>query len=90
MAGGGGYAAGADFTLADRTLALRSLVATMLGTFRSKPILDGRPKLAAWYGSARPSVKEALGEQMAALEAFQIEVLGEQVAAIEAILGALR
>ena len=38
----------------------------------------------------RPSVKEALGEQMAALEAFQIEVLGEQVAAIEAILGALR
>ena len=91
MAGGGGYAAGADFTLADRTLALQSLVATMLtGTFRSKPILDGRPKLAAWYGSARPSVKEALGEQMAALEAFQIEVLGEQMAAIEAILGALR
>ena len=38
----------------------------------------------------RPSVKEALGEQMAALEAFQIEVLGEQMAAIEAILGALR
>jgi glutathione S-transferase len=71
---GGGYAAGADFTLADCALAPTILFATLLmGAFGAKPILEGRPKLAAWWShvQGRPSVKKALGEQMVAIEKFQ-------------------
>jgi glutathione S-transferase len=74
LAGGGGYAAGADFSLADCALAPTMLFATMmLGAFGAKPILEGRPKLAAWWSHVQecPSVKRALGEQMAAVEKFQ-------------------
>jgi glutathione S-transferase len=74
MLAGGGYAAGADFTLADCALAPTILFATQLmGAFGAQPILEGRPKLAAWWSHAqeRPSVKKALGEQMAAIEKFQ-------------------
>jgi len=74
MLAGGGFAAGADFTLADCALAPTVLFATMLmGAFGAKPILEGRPKLAAWWSHVqeRPSVKKALGEQMAAIEKFQ-------------------
>jgi|SRR5208337_3675388 len=74
MMAGGGYAAGADFTLADCALAPTILFATQLmGVFGAKPILEGRPKLAAWWSHVqeRPSVKKALGEQMAAIEKFQ-------------------
>jgi glutathione S-transferase len=74
LSGGGGYAAGADFSLADCALAPTILFATMmLGAFGTKPILEGRPKLAAWWSHVqeRPSVKRALSEQMAAIEKFQ-------------------
>ena len=74
MLPGDGYAAGADFTLADCALAPTMLFATnMLGAFGAKPILEGRPKLAAWWNHVqqRPSVKKALGEQMAAIATFQ-------------------
>jgi len=74
MLAAAGYAAGADFTLADCALAPTILFATQLmGAFGAKPILEGRPKLAAWWSHVqeRPSVKKALGEQMAAIEKFQ-------------------
>ena len=74
MLAGGGYAAGADFTLADCALAPTILFATQLmGALGAKPILEERPKLAAWWSHVqeRPSVKKALGEQIAAIEKFQ-------------------
>lgn len=74
MLAGAGYAAGADFTLADCALAPTILFATQLmGVFGADPIMEGRPKLAAWWSHVqeRPSVKKALGEQMAAIEKFQ-------------------
>jgi glutathione S-transferase len=68
-----GFAAGADFTLADCALAPTTFFAVnMLGMFGAKPPLEGRPKLAAWWThvQTRPSVKKALGEMGEALAAM--------------------
>jgi glutathione S-transferase len=68
-----GYAAGADFTLADCALAPTIFFAVnMLPGFGAKPPLEGRPKLAAWWTKVRqrPSVKKALAEMDEALKAL--------------------
>jgi len=73
MLADGGFACGADFTLADCALAPTMFFATnLLPAFGAKP-LDGRPKLAAWWThvQSRPSVKKALGEMAEALAAMQ-------------------
>jgi glutathione S-transferase len=65
-----GFAAGAEFTLADCALAPTMFFATnMLPGFGAKPALEGRPKLEAWWKhvQTRPSVKKALGEMSEAL-----------------------
>jgi glutathione S-transferase len=67
-----GFAAGAEFTLADCALAPTMFFATnMLPGFGAKPALEGRPKLEAWWKhvQTRPSVKKALGEMSEALAA---------------------
>ncbi len=69
-----GFAAGADFTLADCALAPTMFFATnLLPGFGAKPPLEGRPKLEAWWTKVqtRPSVKKALGEMAEALKAMQ-------------------
>jgi glutathione S-transferase len=74
MLASGGYAAGPDFTLADCALAPTMLFATLLlGAFGAKPILEGRPRLAAWWTHVQqhPAVKKALAEQSAAIESYQ-------------------
>jgi glutathione S-transferase len=73
MLADGGFASGAEFTLADCALAPTMFFATNLGpAFAIKP-LDGRPKLAGWWTrvQSRPSVKKALGEMGEALAAMQ-------------------
>jgi glutathione S-transferase len=73
MLGETGFAAGADFTLADCALAPTIFFATMmLPTFGAKPALDGRPKTAAWWNhvQTRPSAKKALGEMQEAVAAM--------------------
>jgi len=68
-----GFANGADFSLADCALAPTIFFAVnLLGMFGSKPPLEGRPKLAAWWThvQTRPSVKKALGEMAEALAAM--------------------
>ncbi len=69
----GGYAAGADFTLADCALAPTVFfVVNLLPGFGAKPPLEGRPRLAAWWKKVqeRPSVKKALAEMAEALKAM--------------------
>ncbi len=69
----GPWATGAAFTLADAALAPTVFfLVNILPMFGAKPPLEGRPKLAAWWGQAqaRPSTKETLGEQQAALAAM--------------------
>jgi len=73
MLADGGFAAGPEFTLADCALAPTLFFATnMLGMFGAKPVLEGRPKLAAWWTKVqtRPSVKKALGEMGEAMAAM--------------------
>jgi glutathione S-transferase len=74
MLGEKGFAAGAEFTLADCALAPTLFFAVnLLPMFGAKPPLEGRPKLAAWWThvQTRPSVKKALGEMQEALAAMQ-------------------
>ena len=69
----GGYAAGADFTLADCALAPTIFfVVNMLPGFGAKPPLEGRPRLTAWWANVqeRPSVKKGLAEMAEALKAM--------------------
>jgi glutathione S-transferase len=74
MLSDGGFAAGADFTLADCALAPTMFFATnLLPMFGAKPPLEGRPKLAKWWShvQTRASVKKALGEMAEAMAAMQ-------------------
>lgn len=73
MLADGGYAAGADFTLADCALAPTIFfVVNMLPGFGAKPPLEGRPRLTAWWAKVqeRPSVKKGLAEMAEALKAM--------------------
>jgi glutathione S-transferase len=68
-----GFAAGAEFTLADCAIAPTMFFAVnLLGMFGAKPPLEGRSKLAAWWNhvQTRPSVKKVLGEMGEALAAM--------------------
>jgi glutathione S-transferase len=68
-----GFAAGAEFSLADCALAPTMFFATnMLPGFGAKPALEGRPKLEAWWNQVqtRASVKKALAEMGEALAAM--------------------
>jgi glutathione S-transferase len=74
MLGEKGFAAGAEFTLADCALAPTLFFAVnLLPMFGAKPPLEGRPKLAAWWThvQTRPSVKKALAEMQEAMAAMQ-------------------
>jgi glutathione S-transferase len=74
MLADGGFAAGPEFTLADCALAPTMFFATnLLGMFGAKPVLEGRPKLAAWWKKVqeRATVKKALGEMAEAMAAMQ-------------------
>jgi glutathione S-transferase len=69
----GGFACGADFTLADCAIAPTMFFTTnLLPAFGAQP-LDGHPKIAAWWKhvQTRPSVKKGLGEMAEALAAMQ-------------------
>jgi len=73
MLSDGGFASGAEFTLADCALAPTIFfTVNLLGMFGAKPPLEGRPKVAAWWThvQTRPSVKKALGEMTEALAAM--------------------
>ena len=73
MLAGGGFACGADFTLADCALApTMFFVTNLMPAFGVMP-LDGHPKLAAWWThvQSRPSVKKGLGEMGEALTVMQ-------------------
>jgi len=73
MLASGGFAAGAEFTLADCALAPTTFFITnLLPGFDAKPPLEGRPKLAAWWTKAqtRPAVAKAMGEMAEALKAM--------------------
>jgi glutathione S-transferase len=70
---GGPWATGDMFTLADAALApTLFFMVGILPRFGSKGPLEGRPRLAAWWGRIqdRPSTKKALGEQQAAMAAI--------------------
>lgn len=74
MLGEKGFAAGAEFTLADCALAPTLFFAVnLLPMFGAKPPLEGRPKLAAWWThvQTRPSVKKGLAEMQEAMAAMQ-------------------
>ena len=74
-----GWAAGPDFSLADAALTPTIFfMNTFLPAFGQKPAIEGRPKLAAWWGKIqdRESTKRVLGEQGAALEALQKQQQG--------------
>jgi len=70
MLGGGPYALGAAFTLADCALVptcfFMNILLPMLG---APAFTEGRPKLAAWWAKAqeRPTVQRVLAEQQEAL-----------------------
>jgi glutathione S-transferase len=73
MLGETGFAAGADFTLADCSIAPTIFFCNaLLPMFGAKPALEGRPKIAAWWAhvQTRSSVKKALGEMQEALAAM--------------------
>ena len=73
MLGETGFAAGADFTLADCAVAPTMFFCTaLLPMFGAKPPLEGRPKIASWWThvQTRPSVKKGLGEMQEALAAL--------------------
>ncbi|HVA78598.1 MAG TPA: glutathione S-transferase family protein [Candidatus Binataceae bacterium] len=73
MLADGGFACGADFTLADCALVPTIFFAVnLLGMFGTKPPLESRPKVAAWWThvQTRPSVKKALAEMAEALAAM--------------------
>ncbi|MGH7925341.1 MAG: glutathione S-transferase family protein [Candidatus Binatus sp.] len=73
MLADGGFACGADFTLADCALVPTMFFVTNLGPVFGVKASDGHPKLAAWWTHVqnRPSVKKALGEMAEALAAMQ-------------------
>jgi glutathione S-transferase len=73
MLGESGFAAGADFTLADCSVAPTIFFCNaLLPTFGAKPALEGRPKIAAWWThvQTKPSVKKGLAEMQEALAAL--------------------
>jgi glutathione S-transferase len=73
MLADGGFACGGDFTLADCALVPTIFFAVnLLGMFGTKPPLESRPKVAAWWThvQTRPSVKKALAEMAEALAAM--------------------
>ena len=73
MLGESGFAAGADFTLADCALAPTMFFCNaLLPNFGAKPPMEGHPKLAAWWNhvQTRPSAKKGLGEMQEALAAM--------------------
>jgi glutathione S-transferase len=74
MLGENGFAAGADFTLADCALAPTMFFCNvLLPSFGAKPPMEGHPKLTAWWNhvQTRPSAKKGLGEMQEALAAMQ-------------------
>jgi glutathione S-transferase len=73
MIADGGFACGAEFTLADCALAPTMFFATNLMPAFGVKALDGHPRLAAWWThvQTRPSVKKGLGEMGEALAAMQ-------------------
>ncbi len=73
MLGESGFAAGADFSLADCAVAPTIFFCTaLLPMFGAKPPMEGRPKLSAWWThvNTRPSVKKGIGEMQEALAAL--------------------
>lgn len=69
-----GFACGEHFTLADCALAPTMFIATiLLPVFGTKPPLEERPRLAAWWKhlQTRASVKKALDEMGEAFAAFR-------------------
>jgi len=73
MLSSGPWATGAMFTLADAALTPTIFfMVNFLSQFGAKGPLEGRPKLAAWWGriQERPSTKKVTGEQQAALNAM--------------------
>lgn len=74
-----GWAAGADFSLADAALTPTIFfMNNFLPAFGQKPATEGRPKLAAWWANIqeRASTRRVLAEQGAALEALQKQQQG--------------
>lgn len=74
MLGEAGFAAGADFTLADCAIApTMFFTIALLPMFGAKPPLEGHPKIAAWWNhvQTRASVKKGIGEMQEALAAMQ-------------------
>ena len=67
------WAAGDTFTLADAALApTLFLMVNILPQFGAQTPFEGRPRLAAWWSRVqeRPSIRQTLGEQLAALSAM--------------------
>ncbi len=73
MLADGGFACGANFTLADCALVPTMFFVTNLMPIFGVNALDGHPKLAAWWThvQTRPSVKKGLAEMGEALAAMQ-------------------
>ncbi len=69
MLSDGAFAAGPDFTLADCSIAPTMFFTSLLPMLGSKPVAEGRPKLARWWNGVqtRPSVKKALDEMGVAM-----------------------
>jgi glutathione S-transferase len=68
-----GFAAGAEFTLADCALApTMFFLMNLMPAFGAKPPTETRPKLASWWThvQTRPTVAKALGEMGVALKAM--------------------
>ena len=73
MLGESGFAAGAEFSLADCAIApTMFFVTNLLPIFGAKPPSEGRPKIASWWNhvQTRPSVKRGLGEMAEAMAAM--------------------
>ena len=68
-----GFAAGADFSLADCAIApTMFFLMNLMPAFGAKPPTESRPKLASWWThvQTRPSVSKAIGEMGVALKAM--------------------
>ena len=68
-----GFAFGAQFTIADCSIAPTMFFLTnLMPAFGAKPPTESRPKLAAWWThvQTRPSVSKAIGEMGVALKAM--------------------